>query len=226
MRTILALARSPRRGAALVVREGSLPVAGVMVAAATVLSVIHTLRFASEVAVEEVMFGPRRSPAVGVLLEALGRDMTSVVLHLFQSSWTALLAVGALAPILVWLLGATAVHAAARLNGIARPFLPVLVLFGYATGLTRPVADLATLAVGPRGPAAALPQIAGVAALVWLGLIVWHGIRAHYELPGGRALTLLVVAVVLFYLAPITLILLALIAILVAAVLLEYVPAP
>lgn len=226
MRTILALARSPRRGAALVVREGSLPVAGVMVAAATVLSVIHTLRFASEVAVEEVMFGPRRSPAVGVLLEALGRDMTSVVLHLFQSSWTALLAVGALAPILVWLLGATAVHAAARLNGIARPFLPVLVLFGYATGLTRPVADLAALAVGPRGPAAALPQIAGVAALVWLGLIVWHGIRAHYELPGGRALTLLVVAVVLFYLAPITLILLALIAILVAAVLLEYVPAP
>jgi len=226
MRTIRALARSPREGSALVVREGRIGTAALMVAAATALSALHTLRFASEVAVEEVMFGPRRSPAVGVLIEALGRDMTSVVLHLFQSSWGALLAVGALAPVFVWLLGATAVHAAARLNGIARPFLPMLVLFGYATGLTRPVADLAALVVGPRGPAEALAQLAGAASLVWLGLLVWHGIRAHYDLPGGRALTLLVVALVFFYLAPLTLILLTLIAILVAAVVLEYVPAP
>ena len=187
---------------------------------------LNTVLFASEVAVEEVMFGPGRSPAVGVLLELLGRDMTSVVLYLFQSSWTALLAVGALAPALVWVLGSTAVHAAARLNGIRRPFLPMLVLFGYAVGVTRPAADLAELAGGSQVPAVALAQLVGLASTVWLGVIVWHAVRAHYDLPGGRALTLLVVALVFFYLVPITLILLALVAILVAAVVLEYVPAP
>jgi hypothetical protein len=71
-----------------------------------------------------------------------------------------------------------------------------------------------------------LTQLIGLLATVWLGVIAWHGVRAHYDLPGGRALTLLVVALVFFYLIPITLILLALVAILVAAVVLEYVPAP
>lgn len=226
MSSALALLTSPRSGAPRVLGEGRLVVAGLLVTAATALSVINTVLFASEVAVEEVMFGPGRSPAVGMLLDVLGRDMTSVVLYLFQSSWTALLAVGALAPALVWVLGSTAVHAAARLNGIRRPFLPMLVLFGYAIGMTRPAADLAELAGGPQGPAAALAQIVGLVATVWLGVIVWHAARAHYDLPGGRALTLLVVALVFFYLVPITLILLALVAILVAAVVLEYVPAP
>jgi hypothetical protein len=226
VRTIVALARSPREGAALVLREGRLPVAFAMIGLATTLTIAQTIRFASEIAVEEVMFGPGRSPAVDALLASLGRDMTSVVLHLFQSSWTALLVVGAVSPILVWLLGATAVHAAARLNGLRKPFRPMLVLFGYAVGLTSPIAGVAALVAGPRAAGSALPQLAGLVYLVWLGLIVWHGIRAHYELPGGRALTLLVVALVFFYLAPVTLILLALIAILVAAVVLEYVPAP
>ncbi len=226
MSAALALLRSPRAGTPLVLREGRLGVAIGLVAIATALSAAHTLRFASEVAVEEVMFGERRSPAVGVLIDALGRDMTSVVLHLFQSSWGALLAVGAVAPALVWVLGATAIHAAARLNGIARPFLPMLVLIGYATGVTRPVADLAALVAGPRGGGTALPQVAGTLATLWLGFLAWHGIRAHYGLTGGRALALLAVALVFFYLAPLTLILLALVAILVAAVVLEYVPAP
>jgi hypothetical protein len=222
----LALLTSPRSAAPRVLGEGRLAVAALLVAAATALSVLNTVLFASEVAVEEVMFGPGRSPAVGMLLDVLGREMTSVVLYLFQSSWTALLAVGALAPALVWVLGSTAVHAAARLNGLRRPFLPMLVLFGYAIGVTRPAADLAELAAGPQGPAAALAQLVGLATTVWLAVIVWHGARAHYDLPGGRALTLLVVALVFFYLVPITLILLALVAILVAAVVLEYVPAP
>lgn len=222
----LALLTSPRTAAGLVLREGRLVVAVLLVALATALSVLNTLLFASEVAVEEVMFGPGRSPAVGMLLELLGRDMTSVVLYLFQSSWTALLAVGAVAPALVWILGSTAVHAAARLNGIRRPFLPMLVLFGYAVGVTRPAADLAALTTGQQGAAAALTQLIGIVTTVWLGVIAWHGVRAHYDLPGGRALTLLVVALVFFYLVPITLILLALVAILVAAVVLEYVPAP
>ncbi|OGO68397.1 MAG: hypothetical protein A3H36_00270 [Chloroflexi bacterium RIFCSPLOWO2_02_FULL_71_16] len=226
MSTIVALLRSPADGAARVLREGRPSVALILVGAATALSVLNTLRFASAVAVEEVMFGPGRSPAVGLLLGLLGREGTSVVLYLFQSSWPALLAVGALAPVLVWLLGSTAVHAAARLSALRRPFLPVLVLFGYAVGITRPAADLAALTGDPQGPSAALTQLIALGATVWLGLIAWHGIRAHYDLTGGRALTLLVVALVFFYLAPITLILLALVAILVAAVLLEYVPAP
>ena len=200
MSTIVALLRSPADGAARVLREGRPSVALILVGAATALSVLNTLRFASAVAVEEVMFGPGRSPAVGLLLGLLGREGTSVVLYLFQSSWPALLAVGALAP--------------------------VLVLFGYAVGITRPAADLAALTGDPQGPSAALTQLIALGATVWLGLIAWHGIRAHYDLTGGRALTLLVVALVFFYLAPITLILLALVAILVAAVLLEYVPAP
>lgn len=226
MSAVLALVRSPRAGVALVLREGRLAVASLLVAAATALSVLHTLLFAGEVAVEEVMFGPGRSPVVGVLLDLLGRDMTSVVLYLFERSWTALLAIGAIAPALVWILGSTAVHAAARLSGIKRPFLPMLILFGYAVGVTRPVADLAALAADPQGPGAALAELVGLAAAVWLGVIAWYGIRAHYDLPGGRALTLLVVALVFFYLLPITLILLAVIAILIAAVVLEYVPAP
>ena len=200
MSTIVALLRSPADGAARVLREGRPSVALILVGAATALSVLNTLRFASAVAVEEVMFGPGRSPAVGLLLGLLGREGTSVVLYLFQSSWPALLTVGALAP--------------------------VLVLFGYAVGITRPAADLAALTGDPQGPSAALTQLIALGATVWLGLIAWHGIRAHYDLTGGRALTLLVVALVFFYLAPITLILLALVAILVAAVLLEYVPAP
>ncbi|MGH2377735.1 MAG: YIP1 family protein [Candidatus Limnocylindria bacterium] len=226
MSIVLALLRSPRSGAARVLREGRLGVALLLVAAATTLSVLNTLRFASEVAVEEVMFGPGRSPAVDALLASLGRDMTAVVLHLFQSSWTALLAVGAVSPVLVWLLGATAVHAAARLNGLRQPFRPMLVLFGYAVGLTSPIALLAALVAGPHAAGTALPQLAGLLYLGWLGLLAWWGTRTHYGLSGGRALTLLAVALAFFYLAPLTLILLALAAILIAAVVLEYVPAP
>lgn len=225
MSRILALARSPREGAASVVREGQLAGAVLLVAAATVLSVLQTLRFASEVSVQDVMFGPQRSPAVTALLETLGKEMTSVVLYLVESSWNALLVVSALAPILVWLLGATAIHASARLAGNARPFLPMLVLVGYATALTRPVADLAALVLGPRGPGGGIAQLAGTAAILWLGVLAFYGIRAHYGVPDGRALSILLVAIVFFYLAPLTLILVALIAILVAAVVLEYVPA-
>lgn len=225
MTGILALARSPREGAAIVLRDGRLAGAVLLVAAATVLSVLHTLRFASEVSVQDVMFGPQRSPAVTALLETLGKEMTSVVLYLVESSWNALLVVSALAPVLVWLLGATAIHASGRLAGNARPFLPMLVLFGHATGLTRPVADLAALVFGPRGAGGGIAQLAGTAAIVWLGVLAFHGIRAHYGVPDGRALSILLVAIVFFYLAPLTLILVALVAILVAAVVLEYVPA-
>jgi hypothetical protein len=225
MTLLLALARSPREGALRVVRDGRLAASAALVGAATVISTAHAIRFGSEVQVEDVVFGPGRSPLIDALLATLGRDLTSVVVYVLQRAWDALLVATALSPVLIWVLGATAIHAAARLGGASRPFVPILVLVGHATGLTRPVADLAGLAFGSRGPGAALAQAVGAATGVWLGLLLWHGIRAHYGVAGGPALTILVVAVALFYLAPLTLVLLALIAVLVAAVVLEYFPA-
>lgn len=210
---------------ARILREGRLPTAMALVALATAISVAHVMRFAGEVAVEDVMFGPGRSPLVGVLLGALGTELTSVVLYLFQSSWTALLVVGALSPPLIWALGSTAIHGAARLAGIRMPFVPYLVFFGYAIALTRPLADLPPALLGTLGPAGAIAQATGTAALVWLAVIAWQGIREHYSVDGSRALTILAVAVAIFYLAPITLVLLALVAIIVAAIVLEYAPA-
>ena len=222
--TLIALARSPREGALRVVRDGRVVTSIALVAVATAISILHTLRFAGEVAVQDLMFGPERSPIVGVLISAIGRDLTSVVLYLVERSWSAFLVVTAVSPVLFWILGATAIHASARLAGLRRPFLPILVLLGFATGLTRPLADLPALALGARGPGAALAGLAGTAALLWLGVLAWHGIRAHYGVAGGPALSILVVAIVLFYLAPLTLILLATVAILVAAIVLEYFP--
>jgi hypothetical protein len=199
--------------------------AALLVLAATVLSAAHAIRFSSEVAVEDVVFGPGRSPLITTLLGTIGRDLTSVVVYVIERAWDALLVATALSPLLIWVLGATAIHAAARLEGSRPPFRSIFVLVGYATGLTRPLADVAGLVFGSRGAGAPVAQLVGAVALVWLGVLLWNGIRAHYSVPGGRALTILVVAVVLFYLAPLTLILLAVIAVLVAAVVLEYFPA-
>ena len=224
MSALLALARHPREGAALVVRQGRLGVALLLVAAATVVSALSAARFAGEVSVQEVMFGPQRSPAVEALLGALGKELTAIVLHLVESSWNALIVATAFGPVFVWLLGATAVHAAARLAGHRRPFLPMLVLVGHATGLTRPVGDLAALALGSRGTGASLAQLIGALAFVWLGVLAWRGIQAHYGVPEGKALSILVVAIVFFYLAPLVLVAAAAVAIIVAAIVLEYVP--
>lgn len=225
MSLLLALARSPRLGAAAVVRDGRLVFATLVVAVATLISTAHAIRFAAEVPVEDVVFGPERSPIIGTLLATIGRDLTSVVVYVIERAWDALLVATALSPALIWILGATAIHAAARLAGTRRPFLPVFVLVGYATGLTRPLADLAGLVFGARGAGAPVAQLLGTVALAWLGVILWNGVRVHYAASGGRALTILLVALVLFYLAPLTLILLAIVAVLVAAVVLEYFPA-
>lgn len=226
MRQLLLLARDPRAGVPAVLAEGRVGVALGLVAIATALAALNALRVASEVPVESIMFGERRSPAVDVLLGALGRDLTAVVLHLFERAWTGILVASALGPLFIWLLGATAIHAAARLSGVARPLWPMFVLHGYATGLMRPVADGVALAAGPRGAGAAVAGLVGSLALAWLGVIVWRGIRAYYGVTGGRALTILVVALVLFYVAPLALILVAVLSIVVAAFVLEYVPAP
>lgn len=187
-------------------------------AAATVLASAAAARIAETVPFEDIVYGERRSPAIAALLDVLGRDRTAVVVYLLQRSWSALVAVTALTPLFFWVLGSTAVHAAARLAGARPPFGPLLVLFGYASAVARIPADLATLF---------LPALAGaIGGLTTLGfgVMAWHALQAHYGLTGQRAVTTLLVALVLFYVVPLALIVSAVVAILVAAVVLEYVP--
>lgn len=226
MTLVLELVRSPRRGAALVLERGHLPAATAAVGIATVIAAANVGRFAAEVSVQDVMFGPERSPLVAALLSLLGRDLTIVVLHLVEQSWAALLIVTALGPMWIWLLGASAIHAAARLAGGGHPFRPMLVLVGLATGVTRFVSDAVALVAGGRGAAAAAAQLVGLLALGWLGLIALRGIERHYQVDETRAFTILALAVVLFYLVPLALIAAAVLAIVIAAVALKYVPAP
>ncbi|MBU6424680.1 MAG: hypothetical protein KGJ98_05600 [Chloroflexota bacterium] len=224
MTLVLELVRSPRRGAALVLERGRLLGAAMAVAVATAIAAASVGRFASAVSVQDVMFGPHRSALVGLLLSLLGRDLTIVVLHLLEQSWAALLIVSALGPMWIWLLGASAIHAAARIGGAGRPFYPMLVLIGVATAVTRSVSDAIGLAAGVHGAGPAVAQLAGLLGLGWLGLIALRGIQRHYQVGETRAFTILALALVLFYLVPLLLIAAAVVAIVVAAVVLKYVP--
>lgn len=187
-------------------------------AVATALAVAAALRFAAQMPFEDVVYGERRSPAIAALLESLGRERTAVVVYLLERSWTVLLAATALTPVFLWLLGSTAVHAAAGLAGSRRAFLPLFILFGYAAALARIPADLATLA------APALAGAIGAVTTVGFGAVAWSALRQHHGLAPQRALTTLVIAVALFYVVPLALIIAAVIALLVAAIVLEYVP--
>lgn len=198
--------------------SGRLLTACGLIALATAFAVAAALRFAASVPFEDVVYGERRSPAIAALLESLGRERTAVVVYLLERSWTALVAATGLTPLFVWILGSTAVHAAARIAGSRAAFLPLFILFGYASGLARIPADLASLA---------LPAVAGLVGgltTAALGLVAWSALQQHHGLPPQRALTTLVIAVALFYVVPLALIVAAVVAILVAAIVLEYVP--
>ncbi|HEU5287327.1 MAG TPA: hypothetical protein VFV20_02900, partial [Candidatus Limnocylindria bacterium] len=120
-------------------------------------------------------------------------------------------------------LGATAVHAAARVAGARQPFAPLLLAFAYGTALTLVPANLATLLLGVgQGVGPQTGQLVSVACLIWLLVIVHRTIQAHYEVTGERALRILIVAVVVFYLVPFALIVASAVAIIIAAVVLEY----
>ena len=185
---------------------------------ATVLAAAAAARLAETVAFEDLVYGERRNPLITALLGAIGTDRTAVIVYLLERSWSALVLVTALTPLFFWVLGSTAVHAAAGLARARAPFRPLFVLFGYASALARIPADLATLA---------LPQLAGaVGGLTTLafGAMAWHALQAHYGLPPQRAATTLLVALVLFYVVPLAVMIGAVVAILVAAIVLEYVP--
>lgn len=220
---IIALARSPSRGAPIVLARGRLLSAVLLVLAATLVSGLGAVRVSGETYLDDLFFGATRHPLITAMLQTLGTERTAVVIYLIQRSFDAVLVATAVTPIFVWLLGSSAVQASARLAGIRRPYLPLLVLFGYAAALTLIPANTATLILG-TGPTvgAQIAQLIGVACLVWLALIAYRGVRAYYEVDRAGATRILLVALVLFYLAPLILIVGAAVAIIVAAVVLGY----
>ena len=206
--------------------SGRLGTAVVLVLIATGIATVNALRVAADVPIAAVLYGDQRSSAVTALIDLLGRDRTAVVLYLAERSWDAVLVLTAVAPVFYWLLGSTAVHAAARMRERRRPYRPMLVLLGYAVALTRIPADLAGLLLGSgRGAGPQLAELIGTLSLILLGVIIWRGIQAHYGLARGPALRLLLLAVLLFYAVPLVVIVLAAVGLVVAAIVLGYVPA-
>ncbi|HEX9494688.1 MAG TPA: YIP1 family protein [Candidatus Limnocylindria bacterium] len=225
MSELLSLLRSPRRGAAAVLATGRLSIAVGLVVLATAVAAVGAARYAADVPASSFLFGNTRSPLVQTLIDQLGRDRAAIIGYLIEQVWTAVIVVTAFSPLLVWILGSTAVHAAARLDGTRRPFRPMFVLFGYATALTRIPADAASALLGSGHAAGApLASVIGTICLVWLGVIAWRAIQIHYALEPRRALIVLVISIVLFYVVPLVLIVVAFIAILIAAIVLDYVP--
>jgi len=220
---ILALARSPSAGARVVLARGRLLSAVLLVLAATLVSGLGAVRISGETYLDDLFFGATRHPLISAMLQTLGTERTAVVIYLMQRSFEAVLVATAVTPIFVWLLGSSAVQASARLAGIRRPYLPLLVFFGYAAALTLIPANATTLVLGTGATVGAqVAQLVGVVCLAWLGVIAYRGVRAYYTVDQGGAMRILVVALVLFYLVPLVLIVGAAVAIIIAAVVLGY----
>ena len=223
MYEIAALARSPRAGVERVLAHPSVWVAFGLMALATVTSTLVAVRVGVETDVNELFFAGTRQPLVQAMIDSLGPQRTAVVLYLVQRSFDAVIVATAFAPLFYWLLGSTAIHASARLAGSRPLFGPVLLLFAYAVPLTLVPANLVTLALGVgKGIGPQLATLIGYICLGWLLFIALRAIQAHYGVDRDRALRILVVAVVLFYLIPFALIVLAAVSIVIAALVLEY----
>jgi hypothetical protein len=214
----------PRRFAATLLARGSLLGSLVCIAVAMAFSTVAAYRIAQTVRFEELVFGPGRSPAIDALLNTIGRDRTAVVVYLFERSFDLLIIASALTPLFFWLLGSSAVHAAARLQGVrGRLYLPILLLFAYAAlAYEVPVATATILLGAGPGPGESLSGAISLVMLLWFAAVAYRGIELHYGVSGGRALMIFVIAIVLFYLLPAALIIAAIISIVVAAAVLEY----
>ena len=220
---LVALARSPRNGVPVVLARGSALLAFLLLALASLASTLVASRIGGEMSANDLFFGDTRLPLVQALIDSLGPQRTSVVLYLVQRSFDAVVFATAFSPIFFWLLGSSAVHASARLAGIRRPYRPLLVLFAYATALTLVPANAASLALGVgHDVPSRIAGLIGYACLAWLAVIAFRAIQAHYGVAGDRAFRILIVAVVLFYLIPFVLIVLAGVAIVIAALVLNY----
>ena len=222
-RAVVALARSPRIGVPLVLTSGSALIAFVLMTIASVASAMAASRVAEATDVNALFFAETRQPWVQTLLDQLGPDRTAVILYLVQRSYDAVIVATAITPLFVWLLGSSAIHASARLGGIRRPYGPFLVFFAYATALTLIPASIATLVFGAgKAPGASIAGAIGWACVLWLGFIAFRAIQTHYAVTGDKAVRILVIAIVLFYVVPLVLIVLAAVAIVIAALVLNY----
>src|SRR5207245_4003848 len=65
-----------------------------------------------------IVFGSTRSAIVDTLLVAIGVERTAVLVYVLQRSFDALVVAAAITPIFLWLLGSSAIHAAARFRGV------------------------------------------------------------------------------------------------------------
>lgn len=220
---LVTMARSPRGGARAALDHGSALLAFVLLAVSSVASALSATRIAQATNVNDLFFSETRQAWVQTLIDQLGPERTAVILYLVQRSFDAVIVATAFSPIFVWLLGSSAIHASARIAGIRRPYLPLLVLFAYATALTLIPANVATLVLGAgEGAGPRIASLIGWACLLWLGLLAFRAVEAHYGVSGDKAFRILAIAVVLFYFAPLVLIVLAAVAIVIAALVLNY----
>jgi hypothetical protein len=223
IRALVTLARSPKIGVPLVLARGNALLAFVLMTIASVASAVVATRVAAATDVNDLFFAQTRQPWVQAMIDQLGPDRTAVILYLIQRSFDAVIIATAISPLFVWLLGSSAIHASARLAGIRRPYGPFLVFFAYATALTLVPASIATLVLGAgQARGAGIAGAIGWACLLWLGVIAFRAIQTHYEVSGDKAVRILVIAIVLFYIVPLVLIVLAAVAIVIAAIVLNY----
>jgi hypothetical protein len=213
--------RWPRHFAAWALRASVFP-ALACVALAMFFSTAGAYRLSRTVSVEDIVFGPTRSAVIDSLIVAIGVERTSVLVYMLQRSFDALVVAAALTPIFLWLLGSSAMHAAARLRGVrGHPFLPLLVLFAYAELIYQVPTSLAGILLSGT-PVAPIADAISLVMLVWFALVVYRGIELHYGVSGDRALAIFLIGGLAFYLLPIILIGAALVAIVIAAAILQY----
>lgn len=192
------------------------------VALAMVFSTLSAYRLSQTVHVEDIVFGPTRSGVIDALLLAIGVERTAVLVYVLQRSFDALVVAAALTPIFLWLLGSSAIHAAARFRGVrGRPYRPLLVLFGYAELVYQAPTSLAGIAVA-SGPLRAVADVVSLVMLVWFAFVVHRGIQLHYAVPPRSALAIFLLGGLVFYLLPLILIGVSLVVIVLAAAILDY----
>src|SRR5205809_5792961 len=189
---------------------------------AMVFSTVSAYRLSQTVHVDDIVFGSTRSAIVDTLLVAIGVERTAVLVYVLQRSFDALVVAAAITPIFLWLLGSSAIHAAARFRGVrGRPYLPLLVLFGYAELVYQAPTSLAGI-VFAGGPFIVFADVVSVALIVCFALVVRSAITLHYGVSGDQALAIFFIGGLAFYLLPLILIAVLLVAIAVAAAILQY----
>lgn len=217
---LIRLAR-PRPFAAWSLRTGRMHEALICVAFALLFSTAGAFVLSRNVRVEDLVFGPGRSPAVDALLTAIGVERTAVLVYMLERSFDALLIASAITPIFLWLLGSSAMHAAARLQGLSgHPYIPLLIAFGYATLVYQAPTSLTSIVF--TGALSGIATAVSTVMLAWLGVFAHRAIALHYGVGGDRALAIFAIGALAFYLLPLLLIVGALVAIVVAAAILEY----